>query len=170
LRDICYLLKVPAGELPVSLETFFKRSGVIILPDRFISVKLIEDTVRKNYRIRILEETPRGLRCKIIRYARLFGAPWIGPHPTVSITVERDNDDTTVCYEFWWPEYYVVLAGAALFGMAASSLKADISFFQRAAEGLLAFGLGFAFFGLMIFLDSSYLSWRVRKALMRMGG
>jgi len=154
----------------VSLETFLKRSGTITLRDRSVSVRLMEETLRKKYRIRVLEETPRGLRCKIIRYARLFGAPWIGPHPTVSITVERDNDDTTVCYEFWWPEYYVVLAGAVLFGMGASSLKADISLFQRAVEGLVAFGLGFAFFGLLVFLDSTYLSWRVRKALMRMGG
>jgi len=152
----------------VSLETFLKRSGTITLRDRFVSVRHIEETLRKKYRLRVIEETPRGLRCKIIRYGRLWGAPWIGPHPTLGITLERDSDDTTVRYEFRWPEYYVFLAGAALFGIGASSLKADVSLFQRAVEGLLAFGLGFAFFGLLVFLDSSYLSWRVRNALIQM--
>jgi hypothetical protein len=169
LQDTRYLLsRFPAGELLVSLETFLKRNGTITLRDRFVSVGLIEETLRKKYRIPVLEETPRGLRCKIIRYARLFGAPWIGPHPTLAVTLERDSDDTTVRYEFRWPEYYVFLAGAALFGIGASSLKADISFFQRAAEGLLAFGLGLAFFGLLVFLDGTYLSWRVRRALIQM--
>jgi hypothetical protein len=86
----------------------------------------------------------------------------------VSIAIERNNENTTVSYEFFWPEYYVFLAGAALFGTAASSLAADVSLFQRALEGLRAFGLGFAFFGLLVFRDSTYLSWRVRKALIQM--
>jgi len=156
--------------MPVSLERFLNRSGAITLRDRCISVRLIEEALRKSYRILVLEETPRGLRCKIIRYARLLGVPWMGPHPTLSITVKRDSDETTVRYEFCWPEYYVVLAGAAIFGMAASSLKPDISFSRRVLDGLLMFSLGFAFFGLLVFLDSSYLSWRVRKALIRIDG
>lgn len=142
--------------------------GVVLLRNRFISVAHIEEALRRKFRIHVLDDTPKSLRCKVIRYARLLGIPWLWPHPTLSVFLVRKDDETTLQYEFRWPEYYVGLAGATLFGMAASTLTGDAAAWGRALDGFVAFGTATLFFSMLVFLDGKYLSWRIRYILKRL--
>ena len=145
-----------------------KTHGVVFVRDRIVSIAHIEQTLRKMYRIQVLEETPKGVRCKLIRNLRFVGSPWLGPHTTLTVVLDKRDDGTILHYEFQSPEYYVGLALATVFGIATSALSGPSSSLRRALNGLIAFGIGLIFFGLLIYLDGVYLSWRIRRVFNRL--
>lgn len=142
-----------------------KTHGVVFVRDRIVSIAHIEQALRSMYRIQVLEETHKGVRCKLIRNLRLVGSPWLGPHTTLSVVLDKRDDGTILQYEFQSPEYYIGLGVATLIGICTSALSGSSSSLSRALNGLMAFGIGFMFFSLLIYLDSVYVSWRIRRLL-----
>jgi len=83
----------------MSAKQFFTGSGAINTDDRFISLRMIKEAREEDFRIQVIEESPNHLKCKIIRYARIYGAPVCFLHPTISFSF--NNKDNTIEYEFF---------------------------------------------------------------------
>ena len=149
-----------------SVGSWLNGDGVVFLRNRFVSVAHIEEALRRKFRIQILDDTPKSLRCKVIRYVRLLGVPWFWPHPTLSVFLVRQDDGTTLQYEFRWPEHYVGLALGTLSGVMASTADATVG--SRALDAFVAFGTATLFFSMLVLLDGKYLSWRIRHILKRL--
>ena len=145
-----------------------KTHGVVYVRDRIVSIAHIEQALRRMYRIQVLEETHKGVRCKVVRNLRLFGIPWLGPHTPLTVVLDKRDDGTILEYEFQSPEYYIGIALATLFGIGTSALSGSSSSLSRALHGLIAFAIGCMFFSLLIYLDGVCLSWRMRRVLKRL--
>lgn len=135
----------------IRTTNFITGSGSLVVEDKFISMRLVKEALTKKYRLRILEESADHIKCKIIRYARLYGAPILFPTPTLTLDIKRESEKTMLNYDFRWPEYYLVALGAVLAGI----MSRDKTLFLVA----------FAFFGSLVFLDTKWVSSRIRKII-----
>lgn len=142
----------------MSAPDFITGNGEVILRDKFISVRLVEATLEKEFRLKVIEQSPKFIKFKIVRFARIYGAPAIWPSASLSIVFDNEND--TINYKFYWPDYFVLLlmVGVALFVPGIKVIKEDFFFFLIA----LIFWAG------MIFLDTKYVSSKVRKTLLKL--
>ncbi len=131
-----------------SLTNFITGSGSIAFDDQFVSIRLIEEAIRKKYRLAILEESPTHMKCKLIRYARLYAAPFIFLNATAQFDIKKDKNDNTLIIKFSWPEYYLVAAVALAVGIS---------------KGVTLFLVALGFFGGLVFLDTTWVSSRIRK-------
>jgi len=105
----------------------------------------------------VVEETPHGLRCKIVRYGRLYAALMLWAHPTLHLRIRRAGRHATLSWSFRWPDYYMLFLIPVLALVHGTvSRPADVAF-------ILA-GLWFAaFFLVLIFLDTQWVARRVRR-------
>lgn len=114
----------------------------------------------------MLEETALEQKYKIVRFARLYGGPFVYPSATVNFSINR-TDNTVIC-KFVWPEWYLLLFSFFGFG---------VSLYHSLDDGLdlksaLISGVEFAFFSclfisLAVFLDTKYVARKIRKALLK---
>jgi len=90
----------------------------------------------------------------------------IWPHASIDITMERIGTGHRISWYFIWPEYYLLAFGLpVLFGLAYLG-----SGFKRMdfSTVLIFFLFSFVFFGLLIFLDTLWVSSRVRRTFERL--
>ena len=142
----------------MSAPDFITGNGEVILKDKFISVRLIVAALEKEFRLKVIEESPKFIKFKIVRFARIYGAPVIWPSASLSIVFDNEND--TINYRFNWPEYYMLfpLLGVVLFVPGIKVIKEDFPFLL----------LAIIFWAGIIFLDTKYVSSKVRKTLLKL--
>jgi hypothetical protein len=138
----------------MSVKQFLNGSGQIYFADRFISVRLIREALEKHFKLRIIHESPNKAQYKIIRYVRIYGAPILFPHPTLNLNIDTEYD--RVDYDFFWSDYYILVFAAFIWGLF--SIGEGVSY-----PLLMAFG--FCFYGILIFLDTKYVAYHVRRTL-----
>jgi len=126
--------------------------GEISLRDKFISPRLIKDVLRKTFNVSVIDEGPNYIKFRIIRFARLYGFPFIWPQASIEIWIKNENDK--LIYKFFWPEYLALIIPFILLIVVEERLRDFILFF--------VFVL--IFFGFLMFLDTRWVSRRVRKA------
>jgi len=126
--------------------------GEIYLRDKFISPRLIKEVLRKTFNVGVIDEGPNYIKFRIIRLARLYGFPFIWPQASIEIWIKNENDK--LIYKFFWPEYLALIIPFILLIVVEERLKDFILFFVFA----------FIFFGFLMFLDTRWVSRRVRKA------
>jgi hypothetical protein len=102
-----------------SIALFFQRRGEIQFRNAFLSPRLIREALESRFRLAPIEETSTHLRFRIIRYLRLYGGPMIWPQAEIDITIRRHGNSYSLCWYFFWPEYYLLLLWPVLFGLAA---------------------------------------------------
>jgi hypothetical protein len=135
------------------------KSGKLDLGNRFVSIRILKDAIEKHNKISLLHETPTFLKCRIFRIARLFGGPWIGPYPVVSIKIERLNTSTILHYDFYWPEYYASAFYSTLFGIIIGNFEyQSINIYKAVMVGFLAFLSCLFITSLCLFIDIKYYS------------
>ena len=127
----------------MSAPDFITGNGKVILKDKFISVRLVEAALEKEFRLKVIEQSPKFIKFKIVRFARIYGAPAIWPSASLSIVIDNEND--TINYKFYWPDYYVLflIVGVGLF----------VPGFDFPFSVVL---LGVIFWAGMIYLDTKY--------------
>ena len=142
----------------MSAPDFITGNGEVILKDKFISVRLIVAALEKEFRLKVIEESPKSIKFKIVRFARIYGAPVIWPSASLSIVFDNEND--TINYRFNWPDYYMLLLllGVVLFVPGIKVIKEDFPFLL----------LAIIFWAGIIFLDTKYVSSKVRKTLLKL--
>ena len=142
----------------MSVTDFIKGSGEVTIKDKFVSVRLVEDALGKAFRLKVIEESPNFIKCKLVRFARIYGAPIIWPSATLAITIENQTD--IIRYKFYWPDYFLLLmmVAAVIISRGGYMLKEDFLFLLLAVPFLAG----------LIFLDTKYVSSRVRKSLLKL--
>lgn len=142
----------------MSLKQFVDGSGELRFKDAFLSPRVLKKALAKRFRLVVVEETPHGLRCKIVRYGRLHGAPVLWSHPTLHLRIRRDGFHSTLSWSFRWPDYYMLfLIPVLVLAHEAASRTADFAFVPAAALWFVAFFLA------LIFLDTQWVARRVRR-------
>lgn len=149
----------------MSVRDFFHGYGEIDTKGSLVSTRLVTDTLKRNFRIHILEESPRHIKCKINRGIKLTASPVRFPNSTLDIAWGSHAEDCAITYRLTCYDYYVVAAGAFIFSISCTTwayLPGD-----SLKIGLLAFTSVMLLFGGLVFLDTKYLAYRIRKALLR---
>lgn len=144
------------------LALFFQRRGEIHIQDTFLSPRLIREALEKRFHLVPIEETSTHLRFRIIRFFRLYGGPCIWPQAEIDITLRRDQNSYTLLWYFFWPEYYVLAFSLVLLGLIALVDSESGGLF------LAVMPLAILFFGALIFLDTVWVSRRVRKVFAKL--
>ena len=144
-------------------------SGVLNLGDKFISVRLIKDALEKYNRIAVFEENSDFIKCRIFRIGRIFGGPWLGPYPSVSFQIERNDKETLLHYNYSWPEYSFVSIGSFLLGIAVGTATySDTSSVLAGMKyGIFVFLVSALVSLTAIFWDVSYYKRLLRKELIK---
>jgi len=126
--------------------------GEVFLKDKFLSTRLIRETLEKKFTVRVLDEGPNYIKFRIIRFGRLYGFPFIWPQASIEVWFKNETDK--LIYKFFWPEYLALIIPFILFLVVEESLRGIILFWVFAL----------IFFGFIMFLDTRWVSRRVRKA------
>jgi len=124
----------------------------VYLEGRFLSPRTVKDALGKYFNVSVIDERSNYVKLRIIRLARLYGFPFIWPQATVEVWINNENDK--LIYEFFWPEYLALIIPFILF----------IVLPQRPRDFILFYVFALIFFGLLMFLDTRWVSKRVRRA------
>lgn len=147
----------------MNFEEFFQGSGRITFKDKFISLRFIKDALEKDFKIVTQEETSKYLKCKIVRYMRLFGGPALLPFPTLEVQFNNENETSEIHYKFTSHDYIVsIIVLPVFFAFAALN-----GFFENNSLAIqLIIGALVVTF-LAIFADTKYFSGRIKRALQK---
>ncbi len=144
----------------VSLKEFLTGSGELHFQDIFLSPRIVRAGLQRKFWLVTIEESPHHGRYKIIRLLRLYGGPAIFPQARIDITIRKQDGRSSLYWYFVWPEYYVFLVSfIILFAVVV---------LDRGIEGIPFLILSLIFFSLMVFLDTKWVSRRVRKVFERL--
>ena len=125
--------------------------GEVHLRDKFLSPRIIKEALEKNFNVKVIDEGPDQIKFGIIRFARIYGAPFLWPQATIEIWIENDNDK--IIYEFFWPEYLTLIIPFILSIVVGESPR----------EFMVFFVIIIIFFGCLVFLDTRWVSRKVLK-------
>jgi hypothetical protein len=134
---------------------FFTGNGAITVKDKVLSLRFVKNALEKVFRLKVIEESPNYIKYKIVRFARIYAVPVIWPSATISIYV--DNKTDTIRYRFYWPDYYMLLF-----------LVSVLFFPPLSKDFILLIPLALVFWLVLIFLDTKYVSIRIRSALRKL--
>jgi hypothetical protein len=135
-----------------SFLNFLTGNGEVYLPNKFLSARFVKEALDKKFNVLIVEETSDYIKLKIIRWIRLYGAPFIWPQASIRIWI--DNEDDKLIFKFSCPEYLALIIPYSFFFI----------FEQRIREVFPVLGCALIFFSILMFLDTKWVSRRVRKA------
>lgn len=142
----------------MSAPDFITGNGEVTLKDKFVSVRLVEEALGKAFRLKVTEESSNFIKCKLVRFARIYGAPVIWPSATLSISI--DNQTDKIRYRFYWPDYFLlIMLLAPLLAFRGGRLM---------EEDLPILLIAVPIWAGIIFLDTKYVSSRVRKTLLKL--
>lgn len=151
------------------LRDFFHGSGRIVLKEKFVSLRLVREALERKFTIRILEETPSRLRCKVVRFTRLYGAPVPFPNPSLEVTFKNDRAESLINYNVTIYDYYTLIIVALLSGILSARHWRNEGLMNAIREGSLFAAVALLFFGTFVFIDTRFLVCRIRKALSNVG-
>jgi len=150
----------------VSASRFFSRRQVIYIEDSFLSTRIIREALERKFRVVVIEESGNHLRLRIIRFLRIYGGPMIWPQASIDITIEKLGAAWNIYWYFTWPEYFILFFGLPILFALVST---DSGFtWMTLTEVIIFFVFSFLFFGLLIFMDTLWVSSRVRKTFERL--
>ena len=120
--------------------------------NKFLSPRIVKDTLGKHFNVSVIDERSSYIKLRIIRLARLYGFPFIWPQASIEVWINNENDKL-IC-KFFWPEYLALIIPFVLLIVVERQIRDFILFFL----------LALIFFGFLMFLDTRWVSKRVRKA------
>jgi hypothetical protein len=153
----------------MSIRDFFHGSGIITEMDQFVSLRLIKESLEKKFTVRILEETPHRIRCKVVRFARLYAAPMPFPNPSVEISFHNNKDETVINYVITDYDYYLLLILVLTAGISSAGLGLSKGLIGALRQGCLFSIFALLFFGSLVLIDARVFAHRIRMALLNRG-
>ncbi len=130
---------------------------------------VVREALERKFTIRILEETPSRLRCKVVRFTRLYAAPVPFLNPSLEVTFKNVQAESIINYNVTCYDYYTLIIGALLSGILSASLWRNEGLMNAIKEGSLFAAAALLFFGTFVFIDTKFLVCRIRKALSNVG-
>jgi hypothetical protein len=149
----------------MNLSKFYIEQGEVNLNDKFISLRLVKEALERDLRIAVIDESSKHLSCKMIRWARLYGAPSIFPHPKLELRFIDRNNMTIIRYRYQNNDLILALICTSVFIALGPQIFETASIWAGLGYGFLLF-VGFSIFAwLAVFLDTKYYVYLIKKAL-----
>jgi hypothetical protein len=134
------------------------------MQDSFVSPRIIKEKIEKHFKLVTTEETASKQKFKIVRYARLYGAPFVYPSATVSFSINK-RENTVTC-QFFWPEWCLLLFSINGFGISVyHSLEEGANLKCAITDGVEFAILSCMFVSLAVFLDTKFVARKIRRSL-----
>ena len=149
----------------MSLRDLLHGSGTLVVEDKFLSLRIVREALERKFKIVALEETSKYIKCKIVRFARLYGFPVPFPNPTLEVTFRNENSESSIKYFFTCYDYYLL----ALLPLPVALVQIAWprqAFFDNVIDAIFILLISIFFFGFLMFLDTKYFMSRIRKALL----
>lgn len=144
---------------------FLSGNCKIDMQDSFVSPRIIKEKVEKHFKLVEAEETPSKQKYKIVRFARLYGGPFVYPSASVSFSINRKENSVTC--QFLWPEWYLLLFSVFGFGVSVyHSLDEGANLRGAITDGIEFAIFSCLFISLAVFLDTKYVARKIRKILL----
>ena len=124
----------------------------VTVGNKFLSPRIIKDTLEKHFNVKIVDERSNYIKLRIIRLARLYGFPFIWPQASIEVWIKNEKDK--LIYKIFWPEYLSLIIPLILF----------IFIEEQVRDFILFFVFALIFFGFLMFLDTRWVSRKIRKA------
>lgn len=150
----------------MSVRDFFHGYGEVDTKGKLVSTMLVTETLKRDFRIQILEESQRHIKCKINRGIKITASPVRFPDSTLDIAMGSQTESSVITCRLTCYDYYVVAIGALLLGISCTTQERSLG--EAFKIGLLVFAPTMLLFGGLVFLDTKYLMYRIRKALLRL--
>lgn len=148
------------------MRDFFHGYGEVDTKGKLVSTMLVTETLKRDFRIQILEESQRHIKCKINRGIKITASPVRFPDSTLDIAMGSQTESSVITCRLTCYDYYVVAIGALLLGISCTTQERSLG--EAFKIGLLVFAPTMLLFGGLVFLDTKYLMYRIRKALLRL--
>jgi hypothetical protein len=139
--------------------------GTLLVEDKFLSLRIVREALERKFKIVVIEETSKYIKCKIVRFARLYGFPVPFPNPTLEVTFRNENSGSSIKYLFTFYDYYLL----ALLPLPVALLQIAWprqAFLDDFTNVVLFLLISIIFFGFLMFLDTKYFVSRIRRALL----
>ena len=75
---------------------FLSGNCKIDMQDSFVSKRIIREKIEKHFKLVEAEGSASCQKFKIIRFARLFGGPFVHPSATVKFSIDK-NENSVSC-------------------------------------------------------------------------
>ena len=138
---------------------------IIDLQENYISIINLRNKIKKSFNTRIIYETSSSFSYKIIRFARLFGAPVFFPNPIFNVEILREKEKTKIKCELIVFDYFLVYISVILL----SIVLFFTDFLNSNSIGIKEnIGILFASFvlgNIAVLLDSKYFLYLLKKEL-----
>ncbi len=145
---------------------FISGNCKIDMQDSFVSSRIIKEKIEKHFKLVETEETASKKKYKIVRFARLFGGPFVYPSATVSFLINKKEN--TVAFQFFWPEWYLLLFSIFGFGVSTYySLEEGMELKSSLLNGVEFALISCLFISLAVFLDTKYVARKVRNTILK---
>ena len=149
----------------MSLRDFLHGGGTLLVEDKFLSLRIVREALERKFKIVVIEETSKYIKCKIVRFARLYGFPVPFPNPTLEVTFRNQSSGSSIKYLFTCYDYYLL----ALLPLPVALLQIAWprqAFLDDFTNVVLFLLISIIFFGFLMFLDTKYFVSRIRRALL----
>jgi hypothetical protein len=102
--------------IPMKYKDLISEKATIDLQESFISVINLRNRIKNKFKTKTLSETSTSFSFKIIRFARLFGAPVFFPNPIFNVEVLKEGENTKVHCELLVFDYFFIYIAVFVFG------------------------------------------------------
>jgi hypothetical protein len=102
--------------IPMKYKDLISEKAIIDLQESYISVINLKNRIKREFKTKILSETSTSFSFKIIRFARLFGAPVFFPNPIFNGEVLREGKNTKIHCELLVFDYFFIYIGVFILG------------------------------------------------------
>lgn len=140
----------------MNLKQLIIENGEIDFGQEFISLRILKESLLKQFRFKVLEESSRCFSCTIFRMLRLFGGPMPFPNPSFNIEIIENKGNFKIKYEFVSYDYYLLAFAATCFFIFSSDFFGATTFMDAVKNGIQLSVPVLIIGGISIKLDSMY--------------
>ncbi len=146
-------------------KNLFTESTIIDLQENYISIINLKNKIKKSFNTRIIYETSSSFSYKMIRFARLFGAPVFFPNPIFNVEIMREKEKTKIKCELIVFDYFLVYVSVILLGVVLFFTDFFNSNSIGIKENIGILFTAFFFGNIAVLLDSKYFLYLLIKEL-----
>jgi hypothetical protein len=154
------------GARAVAVIDFLHGCGEIELKEALASTRLVKEALKRKLWIRVVEESQKHVKCKVIRFARLYAFPFVFLNPTLDLSWRSRGESRTIKYSVISYDYHLVAFGSLVFGIGWGALQKTL--WDSLKMGLFSAAMALLFFGGLVLADTKYFTHRVRTTMLNL--
>lgn len=149
----------------MSYKDLITERGIIDLQGSYISIFNLKNKIEKSFNTKPISETSNSFSCKMIRFARLFGAPMFFSRPILNVELIREGGNTKIQCELIVFDYFMVYISIIILGFVLffSDFFSSPQIGIKENVGILI--TAFVFGNIAVLLDSKYFLYLLKKEM-----